>query len=152
MLRFPFHLVSQKKHFLCSFIPPLCLGVRVNPNHINDGGDNLNTKDTLKSLCFSKVLFLFLAARLAVTFGLRKMVIHAVSAPPLYSIKVTDCHCMFIGYWCIFQTCAVSVHHMFHTHIYIYGLTGPGNNLWPRRPAQITSSQRWPAFTFVGAA
>ena len=152
MFRFPFPLVSPKEGCLCFFISARRLGVRANPNQINDGGDKLNTKVTLKSVCCSKVLFPFLAARLAATFGLGKKVTHAVSVPPLYSIKVTDCHCMFIGYWCIFQTCAVSVHHQFHTHTYIYGLTGPGNRFWPCRPAQITSSQRWPVFTFVGAA
>ena len=117
---------------MCFFISPRCLGVRANPNQINDGGDKLNNKVTLNSVCCSKVLFLFLAARLAATFGLGKMVIHAVSASPLYSIKVTDCHCMFIGYWCIFQTCAVSVHHKFHTHIYIWPY-------WPRK--QLTAMQ-----------
>ena len=117
---------------MCFFTSPRCLGDRTNPRQINDGGDKLNTKVTLKSVCCSKVLFPFLTARLAATFGLGKMVIHAVSAPPLYSIMVTDCHCMFIGYWCIFQTCAVSVHHKFHTHIYIWPY-------WPRK--QIMAMQ-----------
>ena len=56
---------------LCVHVCPRALVLRVNPNQMNDGGEKLNTKVTLKSVGFSKGLFPFLAARLAACHVLR---------------------------------------------------------------------------------
>ena len=124
---------------MCFFISPRCLGVRANPNQINDGGDKLNTKVTLKSVCCLKVLFLFLAAHLAATFGLGKMVIHAVSAPPFafhygyrlslhvhwLLVQLTDVRCERASY--VSHTCVkVEVRQREHT--------ASGSGVLERRP------------------